>query len=75
MSSTLLEALSARRNEAEIDMRGALARIWEIEARVSIGCAGSGELETAHARFKDALDTYGSINGAYLAALGSDSDA
>ena len=56
-------------------MRAALARIWEIEARVSIGRAGSGEVETAHARFKDALDIYGSINNPYLATLGSEPDA
>ena len=56
-------------------MRAALARIWEIEARVSIARAGSGELETAHARFKDALGIYGFINNPYLATLGSDSDA
>ena len=56
-------------------MRAALARIWEIEARVSISRAGSGELETAHARFKDALGIYGFINSPYLATLGSDSDA
>jgi hypothetical protein len=74
MSSTLLDAISTRRDEAEIDMRNALARIWEIEARVSIGRAGSDELETAHARLKCALATYGSINIAYFAALGSDSD-
>jgi hypothetical protein len=71
MSSTPFDVLNARRDEAEIEMRHALARVWEIEAHVSIGGASSDELETARARFKDALDTYGSVNNAYLAAFGS----
>ena len=75
MSSTPFDVLNARRDEAELDMRGALDRIWEIEARISVGRASFDELETARTRFKDALDTYGWVNDAYLAALGSDSDA
>ena len=73
MSSTPLDALSVRRDEAEIEMRDALARVWEIEAHVSIGRASFEELEIANARFKDALGTYGSVNSAYLAALGAGS--